>query len=464
MTDVLFSALGLSENLAEGVAAMGFDTATPVQAQTIPIIRTGVDVIARSQTGTGKTVAFAVPALERIDTAEGKPTVQVLILCPTRELAQQAGDEFRKLAKFMPGIYPAEVYGGADMSRQFIQLRRANLVIGTPGRVMDHMRRKTLKLDHIKMLILDEADEMLNMGFKEDIETILQDTPAERQTLLFSATMPPPIRALAGQFLRNPQMVEIDKSQVTIQRIEQSFVEVALPQKSAALSLLLRYHRPNRALVFCNTKRMVDELTVRLNQEGFSAESIHGDLNQAQRTSVMNNFKRGKISILIATDVAARGIDVNDLDYVFNYDIPTHTEYYVHRIGRTGRAGKSGYAITICSGRRQVQMMRGIAHETKSEMHQASLPTAADITQRELERNLASVETILTGEADARCVGMVSALMEKGHTAEQIAAAVLQMQFPALEMSNIIIPSSTIQPSQFDDRSRGRRDSRNSRD
>ncbi|MEG1175943.1 MAG: DEAD/DEAH box helicase [Ruthenibacterium sp.] len=462
MTDVLFSALGLSENLAEGVAAMGFEHATPVQAQTIPIIRTGVDVIARSQTGTGKTVAFAVPALERIDTAEGKPTVQVLILCPTRELAQQAGDEFRKLAKFMPGIYPAEVYGGADMSRQFIQLRRANLVIGTPGRVMDHMRRKTLKLDHIKMLILDEADEMLNMGFKEDIETILLDTPADRQTLLFSATMPAPIRALAGQFLHEPQMVEIDKSQVTLQRIEQSFVEVALPQKAAALSLLLRYYRPNRALVFCNTKRMVDELTARLNQDGFSAESIHGDLNQGQRTSVMNNFKRGKISILIATDVAARGIDVNDLDYVFNYDIPTHTEYYVHRIGRTGRAGKSGCAITLCSGRRQVQMLRNVAREAKSEIRQSSLPTAADIMMRETERNLASVEAVLAGDEDKRCVDMVSALMEKGHTPERIAAAVLQLQFPELELSNTIIPTGTIQPERYDDRPRGRHDSRDS--
>lgn len=440
MTDVLFSALGLPEKLEQAVDTMGFATATPIQAQTIPLIRSGADVIARSQTGTGKTVAFSIPSLERIDTKETKPTVQVLILCPTRELAQQAGEEIRKLARFMPGIRPVEVYGGADMERQFIRLRRANLVIGTPGRIMDHMRRKTLKLDHLKMIVLDEADEMLNMGFKEDIETILLGTPADRQTILFSATMPPSILALAGQFQRDPQTVEIDKGQVTIQRIEQTFVSVPLDRKPEALILLLRYHHPTRALIFCNTKRMVDELTATLSKSGFSAESIHGDLSQSQRTSVMNSFKHGKTEILIATDVAARGIDVNDLDYVFNYDIPMTTEYYVHRIGRTGRAGKSGCAITICSGKRQMYAIAGIARQVKSEIRQTAVPSPADIALQDQKRNLATMEALLTQSPNDIYVNMAQTLVKKGYTMEQIAAAALQLQFPTDESLPAPIP------------------------
>lgn len=446
MTDVLFSALDLSEQLEHALTAMGFETATPIQAQTIPLIRTGVDIIARSQTGTGKTAAFSVPVLERIDTKEDKPSVQALILCPTRELAQQAGEEIRKLAKFMPGIRPVEVYGGTNMERQFIQLRRANLVIGTPGRVMDHMRRKTLKLDQLKMIVLDEADEMLNMGFKEDIETILQDTPENRQTILFSATMPPSILALVGQFLHDPATVEIDKGLVTIQRIEQTFVDVPSVRKADALVLLLRYHRPNRGLVFCNTKRMVDELTHKLNTAGFSAESIHGDLSQSQRTSVMNGFKSGKVAVLIATDVAARGIDVQDLDFVFNFDIPMTTEYYVHRIGRTGRAGKGGCAITICSGKRQINTMNTIARSVKSEIRHVALPTPADIQVRELERNLLTVEGLLTQTPEEYYVQMVQALLEKGHDAQQIAAAALQLHFPVSKVIGEPIPTTKIGP------------------
>lgn len=441
MTDILFSALELSDELQQSIAAMGFETATPIQAQTIPLIRTGVDVIAKSQTGTGKTVAFAVPALECIDTMEAKTSVQVLILCPTRELAQQAGDEIRKLAKFMPGIRQVELYGGTDMERQFIRLRRANLVIGTPGRVMDHLRRRTLQLDQLSMVVLDEADEMLNMGFKEDIETILQDAAEDRQTILFSATMPPAILALARQFQRDPETVEIDRGQVTIQNIDQSFVEVPQDRKGDALTLLLEYHRPQRALVFCNTKRMVDELTQLLNGNGFAAEGIHGDLSQSQRTSVMAGFKGGRISTLVATDVAARGIDVNDLDYVFNYDIPMTTDYYVHRIGRTGRAGKDGSAITLCCGKRQIHVMRGLAKAVKAEIRQDNLPSTADLQAREWERNLTVVETALAREAEAAHTAMVKALLERGHSLEDIAAAALGMHFPVKQ--RIELPVST---------------------
>ena len=434
MTEVPFSQLELDPRIEKAVAAMGFDTATPIQAQVIPIIRAGSDVIAKSQTGTGKTAAFGIPALEAIDTGEEKPTVQVLILCPTRELAQQAGDELRKLSKFLPGIRISEVYGGASMDRQFIQLRRANLVVGTPGRIMDHMRRGTIKLQNLKMIVLDEADEMLNMGFKEDIETVLGDTPAERQTVFFSATMPPAISALAKTFQRDPKTVEINKSQVTLEQIDQSCVEAPIRQKKEALNLLLRYHQPTRALIFCNTKHMVDELGEYLNNSGFSAESIHGDLKQVQRTRVMNEFKRGRVAILIATDVAARGIDVSDVDYVINYDIPMNTEYYVHRIGRTGRAGKSGSAITLFSGKRQMYALRDLGRAVKSEIRKDQLPTLEEIQMREEQRKAETVAEVLESGDGKNYEEMVTQLTARGYTPEQVAAAALSLLFPAEEL------------------------------
>ncbi|SBW06241.1 conserved hypothetical protein [uncultured Eubacteriales bacterium] len=441
MSDVQFSQMELDPRIEKAVKEMGFDRATPIQEQVIPLICSGADVIARSQTGTGKTAAFAIPALEVIDTSAEKPTVQVLILCPTRELAQQAGEEIRKLARFLPGIRLVEVYGGANMERQFIQLRRANIVVGTPGRVMDHMRRGTIKLQHLKIIVLDEADEMLNMGFKEDIETILRDTPEERQTVLFSATMPPAILSLAKTFQRDPQTIEINKSQVTLEQIDQSCVEAPVSKKMEALNLLLRFHKPNRALVFCNTKRMVDELGEYLNNHGFSAESIHGDLKQVQRTRVMSEFKRGRVAILIATDVAARGIDVSDLDYVINYDIPMNTEYYIHRIGRTGRAGKSGSSITLFSGKRQMNALRELSRAVKAEIRQDSLPTQKEIEAREHERNVEAVVEAIERGAGAGYERMVAQLTERGYTPERIAAALLSIHYPDKELpEEIIVP------------------------
>jgi ATP-dependent RNA helicase DeaD len=316
MIKIPFSQLSLTPKVERAIAEMGFDFATPIQSEAIPLIRSGADVIARSQTGTGKTVAFAIPAIEKVDTHEEKATIQVLVLCPTRELAQQAAEEFRKLARFKSGIHPVEIYGGAAIDKQCIHLRKANIVIGTPGRVMDHMRRKTIRLSHLKMIVLDEADEMLSMGFKEDIETILADTPESRQTVLFSATMPPAILKLTGEFLKDPQLIEIDKSQVTIENIEQSYIEIPHSRKKEALSTLLQFHQPKRAIIFCNTKKMVDELTELLSSRHFSVESIHSDIKQAQRTAVMQGFKSGKTSILLATDIAARGIDVSNVDFV----------------------------------------------------------------------------------------------------------------------------------------------------
>lgn len=378
MKQIPFSDLGLTPAIERAIKTMGFETATSVQSEAIPPIRAGRDVVARSQTGTGKTIAFAIPAIECINTEELSPTVQVLLLCPTRELAQQAGYEIRKLARYLPEIRPVEVFGGAAIDKQCIRLRRANLVIGTPGRIMDHMRRKTLKLDHLKMIILDEADEMLNMGFKEDIETILRDVPQERQTVLFSATMPPAILALTKDFQRSPQVIEIDKSSATIDEIEQTYFEVPHSAKMAAFLALMEEHKEEKCIVFCNTKKMVDEVAQELNTRGFAVECIHSDIRQARRTSVMIGFKRGKISILVATDIAARGIDVRDIDFVINYDIPQNTEYYIHRIGRTGRAGKSGCSITICGGRREAAMVRSMVAGIGSKIRQIQPPVYGD--------------------------------------------------------------------------------------
>ena len=390
MTNKTFSQLALSPELLEAVTEMGFTEATDIQAESIPLIRDGADVLARSQTGTGKTVAFGIPAVERI--LADVRNVQVLVLSPTRELAHQCGEEIRKLAHHLPYIKVADIFGGADYRGQFRELESANLVIGTPGRIMDHMRRGTLDLSHLKMVILDEADEMLNMGFREDIEVILQDVPKDRQIVLFSATIPEEILTIAQQFQRNPVRIEINREQITLENIKQVYVEIPPKQKPEALTLLLHYYQPHRALIFSNTKTMVDELTERLSAAGFSVEGLHGDMKQLQRTTVMNGFRKGRVSILVATDVAARGIDVSDLDYVINFDIPKEPDSYVHRIGRTGRAGRAGTAVTLCCGRAQVLQLQRLAARTRSGIAAIPLPRVSDIEQAHRERTLKDLE------------------------------------------------------------------------
>ena len=436
MTKVLFSEMSLTPKVEKAVSLMGFDSATPIQSEAIPVIRTGVDVIARSQTGTGKTVAFAIPAIERIDTNEEKPTIQILILCPTRELAQQAEEEITKLTRFKENIHPVAIYGGAPIDKQCIALRRANIVVGTPGRVMDHMRRKSIKLDNLKMIVLDEADEMLNMGFKEDIETILSDTPLDRQTVLFAATMPPAIMKITNQFLTDPVLIEIDKAQITIDNIEQRYIDVPHSGKKEALLMLIQYYQPNRAIIFCGTKKMADELNVFLNDHNVSAESIHSDIKQTQRTSTMQGFKAGKTTILIATDIAARGIDVNDVDYVFNYDIPPNLEYYIHRIGRTGRAGKAGCSITICGTKREANEIRQIAIAVKSEIKELPMPTAADIQAKGISKAVDEVEAQIIKEIAPIFTGMVNTLVEKGYSLQNIAEAVIALRYEGIEKSS----------------------------
>ena len=435
MSEMKFTELGLLPEMQRAIDELGFETATDIQAEAIPAVREGRDVIGKSQTGTGKTLAFAIPAIEKIDRSEADTSVQVLILCPTRELAQQGADEIKKLTRFMQGVWVTDVYGGAPMDRQIAHLRKCNLVIGTPGRVMDHMRRGTLSLANVKLVVLDEADEMLSMGFREDIETILKDVPETRQTVLFSATMPDPILELTETYLTEPHMIEINREQVTLENIRQIYVDVPMGRKLDALNLLLRAYEPKLCMIFCNTKAMVEEVTQYLVRNGIAAEALHGDLNQSQRTRVMDAFKSARIPLLVATDVAARGIDVNDIDYVINYDVPGHDEYYVHRIGRTGRAGKEGTAITICSGRRQFYMIRDLARVAKSEIKEVPLPTVKEIREKQLAKQReALLETITEGVAQSY-QDMVSELLEGGCDLQMIAAAALQTAFQKDELS-----------------------------
>jgi ATP-dependent RNA helicase DeaD len=368
MTETPFESLNISPALMRAVKDLGYENATDIQAQTIPLILEGRDVIGRSHTGTGKTAAFGIPAIELVD-GNIKNEVQILLLCPTRELAMQAWGEFKKLYKYKTGVKAAAIYGGQNIEKQIKELKKGvNIVIGTPGRIMDHMRRRTLKLANLKMVILDEADEMLNMGFREDIETILSETPPERRTILFSATMPPEILAITKIYQKNPQLIEITHNQVTLTAIEQFYCEAPIGKKPEALIQLLMLNKPQMSIVFCNTQRMVDDLCQYLNDSGYPSVGIHGNMKQNVRTQVMESFKNGSAKMLVATDIAARGIDAQDVEAVINFDIPQNTEYYVHRIGRTGRAGKAGKAFTIISGKKQSMELRDIERFTKVKM------------------------------------------------------------------------------------------------
>jgi len=425
-----FNELNLSQELLQAVDELGFTEMTEIQEKSIPLLLEGRDVIGRSNTGTGKTAAFGIPAVESIIHGDSRK-VSVLILCPTRELAMQACEEIRKFAKFKRCVKTSAVYGGASMEKQIHELKRgANIVVGTPGRVMDHIRRRTLKLDNLRTVILDEADEMLNMGFREDIETILSGVSDDRQTVLFSATMPPEILAITEKYQRDPVQIKIKSSQKTVELIEQYSFEVAMGRKSDALRLLLAAYSPKSSMVFCNTKKMVDELTEELVKYGFKAMGLHGDMKQGQRTQVMNSFKSGAVSILVATDVAARGIDVSGIDAVFNYDLPQDNEYYIHRIGRTGRAGRTGVAYTLVSGRKQLFELRNIARYTKAEITELPLPEKSDII--ELKKNNIISELAENNDAPSyEAFSIIDELCERGLSPKEIAARLISKRFEA---------------------------------
>ncbi|MGG1658980.1 DEAD/DEAH box helicase [Brevibacillus sp. NRS-1366] len=370
-----FYEFGLHDSLVRALSNMGFEEATAIQVQTVPVALQGRDLIGQAQTGTGKTAAFGIPLIERLDETSGN--IQGIVLTPTRELAVQVAEEINKIAQYK-NITALPIYGGQDITRQIKALKkRPQIIVATPGRFMDHMRRKTIRLDAIEIVVLDEADEMLNMGFIDDIKEILQEVPDNRQTLLFSATMPRAIQEIAQQFMSEPTLISVKSKEVTVPNIEQQYMEVAEKQKFDVLCRLLDIHSPELAIIFGRTKRRVDELSEALTKRGYGAEGIHGDLNQAKRDSVLRKFKEGTIEVLVATDVAARGLDISGVTHVFNFDIPQDSESYVHRIGRTGRAGKTGLAITFVTSR-EIDHLRLIERATNRRMERRTVPSMAE--------------------------------------------------------------------------------------
>lgn len=418
---------GIDGRILRAVKELGFEHMTPIQEQAIPLFMTGRDIIGQAQTGTGKTAAFGIPILQKIN-PENR-SLQAVILCPTRELAMQAADELRKFAKYMNGIKVLPIYGGQEIYKQIKNLKTGvQIVVGTPGRVMDHMRRHTLKMEQVHTVVLDEADEMLNMGFREDIETILREMPEERQTGLFSATMPKPILDITKTYQKDAAFVKMTPKEVTIPLIKQAYYQVRKQDKEEVLCRLIDYYAPGRALIFCNTKRMVDELTEHLKGRGYEVEGLHGDLTQGQRDTVMNLFRSGRTNILIATDVAARGIDVSDVEAVYNFDVPDDIEYYVHRIGRTGRAGKTGRSFTLVVGR-EAYKIRDIERICHTKIKERKVPSAADITARKAEKILKEAFAVIENEDISRATEYILDAVALGqYSATQIAAAFMKMK------------------------------------
>ena len=426
METVSFEELELSAPIMRAVQEMGFEGMTPIQAQAIPAAMEGRDLVGQAQTGTGKTAAFGIPILQRVDPED--KALQALILCPTRELAIQVAGELRKLATYMHGVKVLPIYGGQDITKQIRSLRGGvQIIIGTPGRVMDHMRRHTIKLDDVSMVVLDEADEMLNMGFREDIETILKETPHERQTLLFSATMPRPIMEIAAEYQKDAKIIKVVKKELTVPKIEQYYYDVKAKNKVEVLSRLLDIYAPKRSLVFCNTKKQVDDLVSALQGRGYFAEGLHGDMKQLQRDRVMNSFRNGRTDILVATDVAARGIDVDDVEAVFNYDVPQDDEYYVHRIGRTGRAGREGRAFTLIVGK-EVYKLKDIQRYCRTKIIAQPVPSLNEVTSIKAEKILDQVGTVIANENLDKLINLIEERVNgEDYTALDLAAAFLKM-------------------------------------
>ena len=421
-----FEELQLDDRIIRAITEMGFEEASPIQAQAIPVVLEGRDMIGQAQTGTGKTAAFGLPLLQKVDPKVKK--LQAVVLLPTRELAIQVAEELRRFAKFMHGIKVLPVYGGQDIVRQIRALKDGTqIVVGTPGRVMDHMRRKTVKMDHVHTVVLDEADEMLNMGFLEDMETILSQLPEERQTLMFSATMPQAIADIAKKFQKDPVTVRVIKKELTVPKVTQYYYEVTPKNKVEVMCRLLDMYSPKLSIIFCNTKRQVDELVQALQGRGYFAEGLHGDLKQVQRDRVMESFRNGRTDILIATDVAARGIDVGNVEAVFNYDIPQDDEYYVHRIGRTGRAGREGKAFSLVVGK-EVYKLRDIQRYCKTKIIPQAIPSLNDITEIKADKILDQVQDILNDADLTKIVNIIEKkLMEDDYTSLDLAAALLKM-------------------------------------
>lgn len=391
MSQLLFHDLAVSKEMHRAIGDLGYVTATEIQQQAIPVLLEGADLVGQAQTGTGKTAAFGIPLIEKIE--RGNRSVQSIVLCPTRELAVQVCEELRKLARYRKDIRIIPIYGGVSIEKQRMELRKgAHIVVGTPGRFIDQIERGALKLETVKSVVLDEADEMLNMGFRPYIQRIMDLLPAEKQTALFSATMSKDIRDIANKYLNNPTTITIAKKELTAEKIEQIYYETLGVNKMTLMSTILRTEKPDSVMIFCNTKRRVDIVVKKLQQDGYRAEGIHGDFTQRKRMRTMNDFRRGTLTILVATDVAARGIDISSVTMVMNFDLPLDPEYYVHRVGRTGRAGKSGKAITFSHGREEMYRLRGIEKFAKTTIEQVELPEGTYV-----EPNAAEPEPIRRG-------------------------------------------------------------------
>ena len=425
MEEARFEDLGLCPEIMKAVKNMGFEEASPIQAKAIPAMMEGKDIIGQAQTGTGKTAAFGIPLLEKIDPKNKK--LQAIVLCPTRELAIQVAEEIRNLAKYMHAIKVLPIYGGQEIVKQIRSLKSGTqLIIGTPGRVMDHMRRKTVKMENIHTVVLDEADEMLNMGFREDIETILEGVPEERQTVLFSATMPKPILDITKRFQKNAELIKVTKKELTVPNIEQFYYEVKPKNKEEVLSRLLDIYNPKLSVIFCNTKKQVDLLVNGLLGRGYFAAGLHGDMKQAQRDRVMEGFRKGKTEILVATDVAARGIDVEEVEAVFNYDLP-QDEYYVHRIGRTGRAGRVGRSFSFVTGK-EVYKLKEIQRYCKTKIYAQKVPSLDDVANTKMDKLMETINRIIEEEDLTTYFQMIQAeVNDSDYTSMDIAAALLKL-------------------------------------
>jgi ATP-dependent RNA helicase DeaD len=426
--ELLFSDLGISEEILKAVEDMGYTQPSTIQSQSIPLLLEGKDVIGQAQTGTGKTASFGIPIIDLVDPNIKRP--QALILCPTRELAVQVEGEIVKLSKYKRGISSTCIYGGESIDRQIKSLKRGvQIVVGTPGRIMDHMDRRTLNLSEVRMIVLDEADEMLDMGFRDDIETILSSMPEERQTVFFSATMPKPILDLTRKYQDNPEIVKVLRKELTVENISQAYYEVRPSLRIELMARLMDINQFKLSVVFCNTKRATDEVTEALISKGIMAEALHGDLSQAQRTKVMNKFRKGTCSVLVATDVAARGIDVDDVEAVFNYDLPLDEENYVHRIGRTGRAGKSGMALSFVTGRKDTYRLRDLEKFIKTTISKMDPPSVSDLVDLKKASLVKAVNTAISKEENNQLfeetIGM---MLAEGLSIEQVALGLIKLQ------------------------------------
>lgn len=420
-----FAELGLSAEVLKAVDKMGFEEASPIQTAVIPLLLSGRDVVGQSATGSGKTAAFGIPAVEKVDPK--KKVVQVLILCPTRELAVQVAEEIAKLAFFKTGVREVPIFGGQSYERQFRALEAgAQIVIGTPGRVMDHMERGTLRLDNLKMVILDECDRMLDMGFRDDIEKILSETPDTRQSLFFSATMPPVIQAMINRFLPNPEWVKIAAQAQNAPKVDQVYFEVDRRYKIDVLTRLIDLHDFRYGIIFCSTKVMVDELDEHLHARGYQTDRLHGDITQANRTRVMEKFKRRGFEFLVATDVAARGLDVDDLEVVFNFDLPNDAEDYTHRVGRTGRAGREGKAFTFVAGR-EIYGLQNMIRYGKLKIRRENVPSLDQVEEARENVFFEKVRGVLEAGKYVKQDRFIDRLIEQGFASTDVVSALLHM-------------------------------------